>query len=78
MMAALSDILLMLEMVKRGRTANLRELDIPERNMLWSNDPHGWGMPQTGMPNVYRGRLQPPNALPLMSPSVYPDWKTKI
>lgn len=45
----------------------------PSRQMLRNTDPTRRS--NQSIPNVYRGALQPENALPQMSPTAYPDWQ---
>ena len=48
---------------------------MPWRNLIQDRPP---ALPGTMIPNAHRGPLQPPWALPLLSPSAHPDWQTKI
>lgn len=46
----------------------------PTRNILQGLGDAG---PNGRIPNVYRGPLQPRDALPPMSPAAYPDWQRR-
>ena len=62
-------------MVQKLMSQGVLDSALPQRGMLPATNP---AMPTTTIPNAYRGPLQPPGALPLQSPSAYPDWQTKI
>ena len=61
--------------VQKLLSQGVSESALPHRGMLNSTNP---AMPNTTIPNAYRGPLQPPGALPAQSPSAYPDWQWRI
>ena len=62
-------------MVHKLMNQGVSDSALPQRGMLPTTNP---AMPNTTIPNAYRGPLQPPGALPPQSPTAYPDWQTKI